>query len=73
MVWVQAVSVEQQQRIAGALVDALADKDTGVSCDAAAALQTYGSNAQGVLNLSCYALCLQSQHQCPHTGLLLAT
>ena len=47
----QAASVEQQQQIAGALVDALTDKDTGVSCDAAAALQTYGSNEQGVLSL----------------------
>ena len=49
--WVQAVSVQQQQRIAGALANALTDKDTGVSCDAAAALQTYGSNEQGVLTL----------------------
>lgn len=65
--------MEQQQRIAGALVDALADKDTGVSCDAAAALQTYGSNEQGALRLSCYALYLQSQHQCSHTGLLLVS
>lgn len=65
--------MEQQQRIAGALVDALADKDTGVSCDAAAALQTYGSNQQGVLPLSCYALCLQSQHQCSHAALLFAS
>lgn len=53
MIWIQAVSIEQQQRIAGALVDALADKDTGVSCDAAAALQTYGSNEQGVLVMLC--------------------
>lgn len=49
--WLQAVSIEQQQQIAGALVNALTDKDTGVSCDAAAALHTYGSNEQGVLSL----------------------
>lgn len=45
------MSAEQQQRVAGALVDALTDKDTGVSCDAAAVLQSYGSNEQGVLSV----------------------
>ncbi len=47
--FVQAVSADQQQRIAGALVEALTDKDTGVGCDAAAALQQYGSTQQGQL------------------------
>ncbi len=47
----QAVSAEQQQRIAGALVDTLTDKDTGVGCDAAAALQQYGSTETGMLSL----------------------
>ena len=47
----QAVSADQRQRIAGALVEALTDKDTGVSCDAAAALQQYGADEQGVMAL----------------------
>lgn len=63
MLWLQAVPAEQQQRITGALVDALADKDTGVSCDAAAALQSYGSNEQGMLKLQWQLSCLQS---CDH-------
>lgn len=73
MLWVQAVSAEQQQRIAGALVDALADKDTGVSCDAAAALQSYGSNDQGVLNLQWQLSCLQSCDQYCHASSALAS
>lgn len=71
--WLQAVSTEQQQQIAGALVDALTDKDTGVSCDAAAALQTYGSNEQGVLGLQSYAVSLHLQHQNAHAGLMPAS
>ncbi|DBA70859.1 TPA: hypothetical protein ACH3X2_011627 [Trebouxia sp. C0005] len=46
-----AVSADQQQRIAGALVEALTDKDTGVGCEAAAALQQYGSTQQGFQDL----------------------
>jgi hypothetical protein len=51
--FVQAVTADQQQRIAGALVEALTDKDTGVGCDAAAALQQYGSTQQGLLHRQC--------------------
>lgn len=46
-----AVSAEERCRIAGALVEALTDKDTGVSCDAAAALHQYGSSEQGFQDL----------------------
>ena len=71
-VWVQAVSAEQQQRIAGALVDALTDKDTGVSCDAAAALQSYGSNEQGVLNAHDGICRVCSRDPCRHAISVLA-
>lgn len=49
----QAVPADQQQRIAGALVDTLADENTGVGCDAATALQQYGSTDQGVHGMLC--------------------
>jgi hypothetical protein len=49
----QAVSADQQQRIAGALVEILTDKDTGVGYDAAAALQQYGSTQRGQLHRQC--------------------
>lgn len=43
----QVVPNEMQQRIVGALLHSLADKITGVACDAANALQQYGNSQEG--------------------------
>lgn len=54
------VPTETQQRIVGALLHSLADKDTGVACDAAAALQQYGNSHEGRSCL-CYHLACKNR------------
>ena len=66
----QAVSAEERCRIAGALVEALTDKDTGVSCDAAAALHQYGSSEQGLHPVN--AICLSLARPAPQYRQMLS-